>query len=113
MHLGKNIEKICKLKGIKQIQLGRLLNKKQQEVSRILNRETIDDDLLEKIASAIDISPEAIKHYNDEAVINNINQQGGICLNINPIDKIIELYEKQLKEKDKIITMLKKQVGKS
>jgi transcriptional regulator with XRE-family HTH domain len=35
MHLGKNIERICKLTGIKQADLAKRLNTNQQEISRI------------------------------------------------------------------------------
>jgi transcriptional regulator with XRE-family HTH domain len=66
----------------------------------------INPKLLQKIADALDVSAESIKTFSEEALINSLNQQGGIALNINPLDKIIELYEKQLKEKDKSYKLL-------
>jgi hypothetical protein len=67
--------------------------------------------LLERIAKAVGFPKEVIKAFSEETLINSINQQGGtvISQNINPIEKIIELYKKQLIEKDKRIAILEKQ----
>ena len=112
MHLGKNIERICKLIGIKQADLAKRLNTNQQEISRIESKAEINDELLERIAKAIGFPKEVIKAFSDEKLVNSINQLGGaiIAQYINPIEKIIELYEKQLIEKDKRIAILEKQL---
>ena len=60
MHLGKNIERICKLTGIKQSDLAKRLNTNQQEISRIENKAEIKDELLERIAKAIGFPKEVI-----------------------------------------------------
>ena len=112
MHLGKNIERICKLTGIKQSDLAKRLNTNQQEISRIENKAEIKDELLERISKAIGFPKEVIKAFSDEKLINSINQLGGngIVQFINPIEKIIELYERQLIEKDKRIALLENQL---
>ena len=112
MHLGKNIERICKLTGIKQSDLAKRLNTNQQEISRIENKAEIKDELLERISKAIGFPKEVIQAFSDEKLINSINQLGGdgIVQFINPIEKIIELYERQLIEKDKRIALLENQL---
>jgi transcriptional regulator with XRE-family HTH domain len=112
MHIGKNIERICKLTGIKQTDLAKRLNTNQQEISRIESKAEIEDEMLERIAKAIGFPKEIIKAFSDEKLINSINQLDTtvIAQYINPIEKIIELYEKQLIEKDKRIALLEKQL---
>jgi hypothetical protein len=45
-------------------------------------------------------------------VVNSINQSGGTVIgyNFNPIEKLIELYEKQLEEKQVIIKQQAKEI---
>lgn len=107
MHLGRNIAKYRDLKGIKQEQLARMIGISQQAISKLETKENIDDSQLDKIAEALETTSEALKNYNPTATIQSINQQGGNVININPIDKIIELYERLLNEKDSVINLYK------
>jgi len=76
---------------------------------------------LEKVAKVLKVTPEAIKNFNEEATINFIsntftdNQFAGYTVNnnptFNPLDKVVELYERMLKEKDAEIESFKKQAG--
>jgi transcriptional regulator with XRE-family HTH domain len=114
-HIGRKISRIRELRGIKQEHLATELGVSQQTVSRIEQSETIENEVLEKVAGALGVSVEAIKNYSDEAVIYNIqnNYEGSNSgvntvsvmnyqCNFNPLDKVIELYERLLQaEKDK------------
>ena len=113
MHIGRNIEKLRTIKGIKQSELARILKMKQQEISRLEQKEHIPDDLLSKVAEGIGFDIEVIKNFKEEPLINSINQQGGsvITNNFNPLEKIIELYEKRIEDKDKMIALLEKQLS--
>jgi transcriptional regulator with XRE-family HTH domain len=110
-HIGRNISRIRELKDMKQEALAQALGTSQQTVSAIENSETIDDEKLKEVAIALGISVEAIKNFSEEAVFNYFNtfydnSQGtignqNIC-NFNPLDKVIELYERLVQaEKDK------------
>ena len=78
----------------------------QQAVSKIEQSAEVEDAALEKIASVLGVSAEAIKNYSDEAVIYNIqnnyegsNNQGsnvGHQFNFNPIEKIVALYDEKI-----------------
>ena len=52
LHLGKKIERLRRLRGMTQTELGQLLGITKQAVSKMEQTEKIDDERLEKIASA-------------------------------------------------------------
>jgi transcriptional regulator with XRE-family HTH domain len=108
-HIGRKISRIRELRGIKQEILASEMGVSQQTVSRLEQSETIEDDVLEKIAIVLGVSAEAIKNYSDEAVIYNIqnNYEGSnhgasnfgpsnymnYQCTFNPIDKLVELFQ--------------------
>ena len=106
----RKITRLRELRGIKQEALAAELGMSQQSVSRIESSETVEDALLEKIGVVLGVSPEAIKNFNEEAVFNIIantfndsssNNNNYFCT-FNPIDKVVELYERLVKaEKDR------------
>lgn len=114
MHIGRNISKLRDLKGIKQEEFARMLGISQQAISRIEHKKDLDDDMLQKIAEKLDVTIEGIKQFSPDATINSINQQGGNVfvekLYINPIEKIEELYQKMLKERDNTIELLREEI---
>ncbi|WP_119789405.1 helix-turn-helix domain-containing protein [Flavobacterium anhuiense] len=112
-HMGRKISRIRELKDMKQEALAQAMGTNQQAVSILENSETIDDEKLKEVAKALDVSVEAIKNFSDEGVINyfntfneavannNFGRQDNI--NFNPLDKVIELYERLVQaEKDKV-----------
>ncbi|UFH35537.1 helix-turn-helix domain-containing protein [Flavobacterium acetivorans] len=110
-HIGRNISRIRELRGMKQEALAMAIGVSQQTVSNIEGSETIEDVLLEKVSEVLNVSPEGIKQFNEETVFNIINNtftdsssnNNNYLCSINPLDKILELYERLLKaEKEKI-----------
>jgi transcriptional regulator with XRE-family HTH domain len=113
-HIGRKISRIRELRGIKQETLASEMGVSQQTVSRIEQSETIEDEVLEKVAGVLGVSAEAIKNYSDEAVIYNIqnNYEGSSnqgaqssysTFNFNPIDKLIELFEENKKLYERLL----------
>ena len=118
-HIGRKISRIRELRGMKQESLAAELGISQQAVSKIEQSAEVEDSALEKIAAALGVSKEAIKNYSDEAVIYNIqnNYEGsnnGVTTvsvmnyhcTFNPLDKVVELYERLLqaeKEKNELL----------
>ena len=89
----------------------------QQTISKLEQKEVIDDDVLDKVAKAMKVPVEAIKNLNDEATTNYINafneNQGQLFYNntnctFNPIDKVVELYERLLTAEQEKVSMLEK-----
>ena len=113
-HIGRNISRIRELRGMKQEALAMAIGVSQQSVSNIEGSESIDEEKLQAIAEVLGVSAEAIKNYSDETVLNVINNTFSshdsstinavnIQPNFNPLDKVVELYERLVQaEKDKV-----------
>ncbi|GAE84241.1 transcriptional regulator [Bacteroides reticulotermitis JCM 10512] len=102
-----------------QTELGQLLGITKQAVSKIEQNETIDDDRLDQIASALGVTVDGLKEYNEETILYNTNNFYENCgvktavgnnqtLNNFPIEQAIELFEKLLdKQKEQFDTLKK------
>jgi transcriptional regulator with XRE-family HTH domain len=110
-HIGRNISRIRELRGMKQEALAIAIGVSQQSVSIIENSETVDEEKLQAIAEVLGVTIEAIKNFSEEAVLNIIGNtyhvDNSSAVNygctFNPLDKVLELYERLLQaEKDKI-----------
>jgi len=111
-HIGRKISRIRELRDMKQEALAQALGTNQQAISAIENSETIDEEKLKAIAEALGVSVEGIKNFSEEAVLNIIGNtlNDGSVINgnayncsFNPLDKVVELYERLVQaEKDKV-----------
>ncbi len=118
IHIGRKISKLRELKGIKQEALAAELGISQQAVSKIEQSAEVEDEALEKIAKALGLTSEAIKAFSEDAVFNIIantftdnsqNNNNYLCT-INPLEKILELYERLLASEREKVELLKNQV---
>ena len=114
-HIGRNISRIRELRGMKQEALAIAIGMSQQTISNIEGSETVDDEKLNVIAEALGVSADSIKSFSDEGVVNYFNNvydnditdsivnANALECTFNPIDKIVELYERLVQtEKDKV-----------
>lgn len=115
-HQGRNMQRIRIYLGIKQEVLAHELGLSQPQVSEIERLPVIETDLLKKIAFAIGVTPELIKKFDVERAIYNINSYKDSTVHsgdhgtqhINPLDKVIELYERLLQsEREKLELFIK------
>ena len=109
-HFGNNIARLRGFKRLTQKELAAKLNMRQQDYSKIEQKELIDDDMLEIIANALDFPVELIKSIDNNGHVENVYQQDGNKGNVfnyefNSVEKIVELYDKLLKEKDDVIKL--------
>jgi transcriptional regulator with XRE-family HTH domain len=114
-HIGRKISRIRELKDMKQEALAQALGTNQQAISAMENSENIDEEKLKEVAKALGVSVEAIKNFSDENVINYFNNfydnstgcngifnSNNYNCTFNPLDKVVELYERLVQaEKDK------------
>ncbi|MGY4537832.1 transcriptional regulator with XRE-family HTH domain [Mucilaginibacter sp. UYNi724] len=116
IHIGRKISKIRELRGMKQEALAAELGISQQAISKIEQSAEVEDSALEKIAKVLGVMPDAIKNFSEEAALNyfntfNDNSTGAFnnfnCT-FNPIDKVVELYERLLASEREKIELLKK-----
>ncbi|MDR6460832.1 transcriptional regulator with XRE-family HTH domain [Chryseobacterium vietnamense] len=132
IHQGRNVKRFREMLGIKQealaLDLGEDWN--QKKISLLEQRETIENQLLEKISEVLKIPVEAFQNFDEEQAVNiisntfNIDKDAYIgnskpTFNINPIEEIkklheekIALYERMLKEKDEMMSRLEKLLDK-
>ena len=89
-------------------------------VSKIEKQDEIEDKLLTQIATALGVSAEVIRDFDVERAIYNINSYKDATISpgatatvyahtqqINPLDKIVELYERLLQSEREKIELLK------
>jgi len=109
-HIGRKIYQIRVLRGMKQDALAFEMGVSQQLISKIEQSETVDEDLLMKIAEILGVTKEGIEAFSDESIFNNINNfhDNSIQNNINPIDKIVEVYERLLASEREKVEILEK-----
>jgi transcriptional regulator with XRE-family HTH domain len=111
-HIGRKISRIRELRDMKQEALAQALGTNQQAISAIENSETVDEEKLKAIAEVLGVSVEGIKNFSEEAVLNIIgntinNHDNASSFNysctFNPLDKVVELYERLVQvEKEKV-----------
>ncbi|SDA90975.1 Helix-turn-helix [Algoriphagus alkaliphilus] len=117
-HRGRKIARYRNFKGIKQDSLAKQLNVSQTELSRIENQETIDDQLFGQIANALGVTPEFLDNFDEHSALYNISNNidnspisensTGINQVFNPLDKVVELYERLLESEKEKIEILRK-----
>ena len=121
IHQGRNVKRFREMLGIKQEALAFDLGEdwNQKKISLLEQKDVIEDLLLQKISEVLKIPVEAFRNFDEEQAINIISNtfhDGSIAhataeniqCTFNPIDKMVELYERMLKEKDDTIARLEK-----
>ena len=113
-HIGRKISRIRELRDMKQEALAQAMGTNQQAISLLENSETIDEEKLVEVAKALGVTPEAIKNFSEENVINYFNNfydnsSGGngifnpMHCTFNPLDKLIEAYEENKKLYERLL----------
>ena len=109
-HYGQNIKRLRDILGIKQDTIAFALDMTQQNFSHLEQRSDIDYETLKKIAEIMKIPVEAIENFSDDGVINIISSSlhdNSGSMFFNPLEKVIELYDKVIKSKDEEIAFLR------
>jgi len=118
--IGRKIEKVRKLRGLTQDDLGHGLGITKQAVSKLEQSDSIENDRLIQIAEVLGVTKEGLENFNEDAVFyltTNFNENCGVTSQVinnnvenfsnNPVEKIIELYESLLKsEREKVEILL-------
>lgn len=119
MHIGRKIGRIREIRSIKQDYLAIELGVSQQTISKIEQSEEVDEAMLEKIAKVLGVTVDGIKNFSEEGIVNyfnTFNDQSGsgaffsstnLHCTFNPIDKLVELYERLLQSEREKVEFLK------
>lgn len=132
IHEGRNVKRIREMLGIKQdalaIELGNDWN--QKKISLLEGKETIEPQILDEVAKALKVPVEAIKDFDEETAIHNIQNNYDSAVinagptinykcNFNPLDKYIDqveenkkLYERLLQAEKEKVALLEKMLDK-
>jgi len=107
IHQGRNVKRFREMLGVKQDALASMLGDdwNQQKISLLEQKEQIDDPLLEQIAGQLKVPADAIKKFDEETAIFNIQNnfegsnvgpnsasQNNNCT-FNPLEKYAEVIE--------------------
>ena len=140
VHHGRNIRRTRVEKNMNQEGLSELVHLSQPAVSKYEKMKVIDDEMLQRFARALNVPFDYLKTLEEDAqtvvfennTVNDSEQNtGGAKIsigtvksytedtdssndnrvnNFNPIDKITELYERLLKEKDEKYAALERRL---
>ncbi|UWX61768.1 helix-turn-helix domain-containing protein [Chryseobacterium oranimense] len=125
IHQGRNIKRFREMLGIKQealaLELGDDWN--QKKISLLEQKETVETDILAKVAKILKVPAEAIENFDEEQAVNIIsntftsNDTSTLnAINIqptfNPLDKMVELYERMIQQQKEMIEKLERLIEK-
>ncbi|MGN6343306.1 MAG: helix-turn-helix transcriptional regulator [Ginsengibacter sp.] len=117
IHHGRNVKRFREMLGLKQDALAYMLGDdwNQQKISLLEQKEIIDDPLLEQVAVQLKVPAEAIKNFDEEAAVYNIqnnyegsntgatvSNQNNDCT-FNPLEKYIEAVEENKKLYERLL----------
>ncbi len=126
-HQGRNIKFFRESKRMKQGAFAQMLNVTQSAVAKMEQKDEIDEDVLARCAIILGVSMETLKDFDVEKALQSIS---GNTFNIekldnfmfgeneigtfhfNPIEKIVELYDKMILTKDEQIRILTEALNK-
>ncbi|WP_333597587.1 helix-turn-helix transcriptional regulator [Chryseobacterium flavum] len=121
IHQGRNIKRFREMLGIKQealaFELGDDWN--QKKISLLEQKEMVESDILTQVAQILKVPVEAIENFDEEQAVNIIsntftsNDTSTLnAINVqptfNPLDKMVELYERMLEQQKDMIEKLEK-----
>ncbi len=110
---GANVRRWREWRNINQDVLAEQIGVSQTTLSGYEKRDKLDQEILEKIAKVLDIPVEAITEVDNDSSINIFSgtwNDNAVAQNyhpsFNPIDKIVELYDKLLQSEKEKVAML-------
>ncbi|MEM0517234.1 helix-turn-helix transcriptional regulator [Aequorivita flava] len=129
IHQGRNIKRFREMLGIKQEALAYELGEEwnQKKISLLEQKEEVDTPLLEQISQVLHIPVEAFQNFDEEQAVNIISStfhdsavantfkedsQANFHCTFNPLDKMVELYERMLEQQKEMIEKLEKLIDK-
>lgn len=112
---GLNVRRWREWRGVNQDVLAEKIGVSQATFSGYEKKDKLEEEVLAKIAKALDIPMEAITELGEDAAINIIantfhDDSSALANNhqctFNPLDKVVELYERLLKVEQEKVAIL-------
>lgn len=121
LHMGRKIDRVRRLRGMTQTELGDALGITKQAVSKMEQTEKIEDEKIKQVAEALGVTEEGLKNFNEEKVLyNTINFYENCGVNASsisantetvnnfPIEKTIEIFERLLQKENEKFEKVKR-----
>jgi transcriptional regulator with XRE-family HTH domain len=111
IHEGRNVKKFRELLGLNQQELSDKLGPgwSQKKVSLLEGKPEIDPPILQEVSKALNIPAEAIKNFDTDTAINNINNNfhdHSVQNQFNAVQELTAFFKEVIAEKDKMIQEL-------
>ena len=126
IHQGRNIKRFREMLGIKQealaLELGDDWN--QRKVSLLEQKEVIEPEILQQVSAIMKLPIEAFQNLDDEQAINIFSntfhdfKDNAVAsamnyqCTFNPLDKVLELFERLLASEKEKVELMKEILGK-
>lgn len=111
-HIGRKVERIRRLRGMTQTDLGELLGITKQAVSKMEQTEKFDDERLKQVAEALGVTEEGLKMFSEETVIyytnNFYENSNATATNIGTVSNIENLHHFSMEQTVKLFEELLK-----
>jgi transcriptional regulator with XRE-family HTH domain len=125
IHEGRNLKRFREMLGMKQEVLVQELGQDwtQKKVSLLEQKETIELPVLQQVAAILHLPVEAFQNFDEEQAVNIISNTfnersfenafaNNCTFNFNPLDKMVELYERMLQQQKEMIDRLEQLIKK-
>ena len=127
IHQGRNIRRFREMLGIKQEALAHELGDdwNQRKVSLLEQKEVVEDEILKQVAGVLRVPVQAIENFDEEAAVSYINtfndsssntgtigNNNNCTLQFNPLDKVMELFERLLASEREKVELMREILGK-
>jgi transcriptional regulator with XRE-family HTH domain len=125
IHEGRNLKRFREMLGMKQEVLAQELGQDwtQKKVSLLEQKETIELPVLQQVAAILHLPVEAFQNFDEEQAVNIISNTfnersfenafaNNCTFNFNPLDKMVELYERMLQQQKEMIDRLEQLIKK-
>ena len=110
LHIGRKIERVRRLRGMTQADLGDILGVTKQAVSKMEQTEKMDDGKLKQVAEALGVTEEGLKNFTEETVLyctNNFYENCRVSAsNIGPISTVENLNHFSMEQAIKLFEEL-------
>jgi len=73
LHIGRKIERVRRLRGMTQADLGDILGVTKQAVSKMEQTEHMEDERIKQVAEALGVTEEGLKKFTEETVLYYTN----------------------------------------
>jgi transcriptional regulator with XRE-family HTH domain len=112
IHIGRKIERIRRLRGMTQSDLGNALGITKQSVSKMEQTEKIDNEKIKAVADALGVTEEGLRRFTEETVLyctSNFYEDCKVSAsNIGPITNVENLNHFSMEQAIKLFEELLK-----